>query len=97
MLQSNTSDVNQECIIPDQIDQQGKKIITEKINKFCSGNSAWKTLKETEQEALNREFNTLAESHFADTSDETEQRIYKTMLSLWQNTQLFSLEKSKRN
>jgi hypothetical protein len=88
--------VIQECVIPDQIDQQGKKTITEKMDKYCSGSSAWETLKETEQESLNREFNALAESYFADTSEETEQRIYKTMLSLWQNAQLLSLEKSNR-
>jgi hypothetical protein len=85
--------VGRECFIPNQIDQRGKQIITEKVNTFCSGfsPSAWETLEEPEKEPLNREFNALAESYFAGADEETEQRVYKTMLSLWQNDKLSSL------
>jgi hypothetical protein len=87
--------INRECFIPSQIDQQGKQDITEKVNGFCSeyASSGWRPSEETEKESLNREFNAMAESYFADKSEETEQRIYKTMLSLWQNAELFSFDK----
>jgi hypothetical protein len=41
-----------------------------------------------------RELNLLAESRYTTADNETDQRIYKTMLSLWQNTELSSLERS---
>jgi hypothetical protein len=86
--------VNRECFISDQVDPQGKQAITEKVNMFCSGaSSAWKALEEQEKESLNREFNTLAESYFSGAGEETE-RVYRTMLSLWQNAQMSSLERS---
>jgi hypothetical protein len=87
-------EINYECFVSDQIDQEKRQIITEKVNMFCSGSSSkWKIPKETEKETLNREFNTLAESHFLDAGEQTE-RIYRTMLSLWQNTQTSSLEEN---
>jgi effector-binding domain-containing protein len=36
---------------------------------------------------VNREFNTLAESYFSGAGEDTE-RVYRTMLSLWQNAQM---------
>jgi hypothetical protein len=85
--------VNQECYVPSQIDQQVKQSITEKVDRFCSDSSVsvWKTPEESDKESINREFSAIAESTFADASDETGQRIYKTMLSLWQNAEGFSL------
>jgi hypothetical protein len=83
-----------ESFIPQFIDSQGKQAITEKANAFCGGvsNSNWKSLSEPEKEPLNREFNLCAEAYFLNQEDKTEQRVLKTMLSLWQNTELSSLE-----
>ena len=84
--------VRHENFIPDCV-QQGKQAITEKTDSFCTGvsQSEWRAVEKSGREALNREFNALAESCFTDSDDETEQRIYKTMLSLWQNSNLLSL------
>jgi hypothetical protein len=43
------------------------------------------------KEALNRSFIALCEKSFTDVADETEQRIYRTMLSLWNNAQISTL------
>jgi hypothetical protein len=92
------SSVKHESFIPDYFDDKGKQAITERTEFFCSGLSqtAWEAMPEPEREALNKEFKTLAESSFTDLNDETEQRIYKTMLSLWQDAELHSLERSVR-
>ena len=84
--------VKHESFIPDYL---GDRAVADQADRFCSGMSAWKTLDSAEKEALNREFGTLAESCFAGSNDETEQRVYKTMLGLWQNSNLFSLERSE--
>jgi len=89
----------QDCFIPeylgqiDQNNQQGKEAITEKVKSFCSGasSSKWKPIEESEKEALNREFNLLAESHFGNAGEDTDDRVYRTMLSLWQNAGTLSL------
>jgi len=87
---------NRECFIPEHLDQQKAQTITEKVNMFCSGTSqsAWKAAGESEKESLNREFIILAESCFANADEDTDQRIYRTMMSLWQNTELLFLERS---
>jgi len=86
----------QESFIPDDVDDQEKQAITEKTGFFCSGLSqtSWEAMPETEKETLNKEFKALAESNFTDLDNETEQRVYRTMLSLWQDTKLYSLERS---
>jgi len=88
--------INHECFFSEYIDQQEKQSATEKVNTFCinDSDSKWKPIGEFDKASLNREFNLLAESCFASADEETEQRIYKIMLSLWQNTQLSFLEKS---
>ena len=85
-----------DCFIPDYIDQKGKQLITEKINAFCGDVSItkWEPVETSEKESINREFNLLAESHFSASDDETDQRVYRTMLSLWQNTEIFSIKRS---
>jgi hypothetical protein len=87
---------NRECHIPEYIDQQKKKTIAEKVNRFCSdtSQSKWKKTKKPEKESFDREFKILAESSFANADGETDQRIYRTMMSLWQNAELLSLERS---
>jgi hypothetical protein len=88
--------VKQESFIPDSFDDQKKQDLMEKTDGFCSGLSqnAWEAVPEAEREALNKEFNTLAELEFHDADNETEQRIYRTMLSLWKDSKLHSLERS---
>jgi len=85
--------VRQENYIPDYVNETGTQAIDGKAGSFCSGKTGqeWQPVSENEKEALNREFGVLAESCFAHSDDETEQRIYKTMLSLWQNSNLLSL------
>jgi len=87
---------NHDCFIPEYINQQGSQTITEKINMFCldSSRADWEAIEEAEKESLNKEFNVLAEKHYANAEKNEEQRVYKTMLSLWQNSQLFSLKRS---
>ena len=93
MPESNT--VKHESFIPDFVDEQRKQSITEKTESFCSGlsQSAW-AAEEQEREALSREFKALAELHFADADEETEQRVYKTMLSLWEKSNPVLLKRS---
>ena len=94
MLEESTA--NRECFIPEYIDQQKKQTITEKVDMFCSGTSQskWKKIKESEKESVDKEFKVLAESSFANADEETDQRVYRTMMSLWQNAELLSLERS---
>jgi len=88
--------VKQESFLPDKIADHEKQAISEKTGFFCSGLSqnAWEAMPETEKETLNKELMTLAESSFSNLDDETEQRIYRTMLSLWKDSKLYSLERS---
>jgi len=88
--------VMRESFIPDNFDDREKQAVTEKTGLFCSGlpQNAWETMPEQERETLNKEFRTLAELEFHDSDNETEQRIYRTMLSLWQNSKLHSLARS---
>jgi len=85
---------NRECFIPGYLGPQEQQAISEKVNMFCAGTSAWKTAGETERESLSREFNSLAESCFANAEEETDQRIYRTMMSLWQGADLALLKRS---
>ena len=93
-LEGNT--VKHESCVTNYIDQQSERLIVEKAEAFCSGASlsAWSAFEEPEKEVLNKEFNALAESCFTDAQGETDQRVYKTMLSLWQNSELVSLKRS---
>ena len=85
--------VNSNCYIPNPVEQQGKQSITDIINKYCgnAGRAKWKPADKDEKETLNREFNLLAETQFASSDEETQQRIYKTMMSLWQNAETLSI------
>lgn len=87
------SGTNQEHAIPSFINQEEKKEIAEGIHGFCSDSTkaSWDALPKEEREGLNREFNGLAETFFENTQEERDQRVYKTMLSLWQNAEVFSL------
>jgi len=90
-LEGNSA--KQENFVPVYFDEGKKQAIADKARAFCSGSqSAWKGIAEQEREAINKEFNTLAEAGFSGSHDETEQRVYQTMLSLWQNSKLSVME-----
>ena len=84
---------DQNCYVPDDIAQQGKNAIAQEIDYYCRG-AKWEPAGNPEKDAVNREFNRLAETHFADAGDAVQQRIYKTMMSLWQNTEISSIGRS---
>jgi hypothetical protein len=93
MLDGST--IQHESFLPDYIEQRKKQEISEKVEGFCSGNSetVWKDMTEEERKALNREFNLISESSFSNAEDKIEQRIYNTMLSLWQVSNINTLER----
>ncbi|MDR2448167.1 MAG: hypothetical protein LBD58_12920 [Treponema sp.] len=80
-----------ETFAPEYLDQAQKKRIAEKTGAFCSANSSWRSLSAEEKESLHRAFAVLAEKHFETKTSDAEQRVYKTTLSLWQNSDLLSL------
>ena len=85
--------VSNDCYIPDPVEQQGKQSISDKVNKYCGNTekAKWKSADKLEKETLNREFNLLAETQFASSDEEIQQRVYKTMMSLWQNAETLSI------
>lgn len=78
---------NDNCFIQDDIDPQNKKAIAGNINSYCLG-AKWKPADAPEKETLDKELNLLAEAHFSAAEEETQQRVYQTMMSLWQNTEI---------
>ena len=88
--------LKQESFTPDYIQAGDSQSMAEKTDSFCSQTeeSSWLSLEADEKEILNREYNSLSESFFTNLDDETEQRIYKTMLSLWNNSNMSSLKRS---
>lgn len=88
MLESNA--VSHECF--SCIEQQDE--IAKITEAFCSTASGWTGYEETEKEALDKEFISLAESCFIDSQDETEKRVYQTMMSLWKNSEIASLKRN---
>jgi len=94
MLESRGADQN--CYITNSFDQQGKKMIADEVNNYCrdKNRAGWKPADGQEKEALGREFSLLAETNFSGAQDAAQQRVYKTMMSLWQNTEISSMERS---
>ncbi|MDR1399584.1 MAG: hypothetical protein LBJ41_06670 [Treponema sp.] len=80
-----------ETFMPVYLGEEQKKAITGKIGAICLNNSIWRLLEAGEKETLNKEFNALTEQYFETKTSETEQRVYKAMLSLWQNSNQLSL------
>jgi hypothetical protein len=95
--QTDGNSINRECFIPEYVDPQCRQAMTEKVNAFCSGSSpsAWEDAEKTEKESVNKEFNILAEKQYANAEDDENRRIYKTLMSLWQNSQQLSLKRSE--
>jgi hypothetical protein len=80
-----------ETFAPEYIDQAQKKRIADKTGAFCSEHSSWRSISAEEKEALHRAISVLAEKYFETKTSDAEQRVYKTTLSLWQNSDLLSL------
>jgi len=87
---------DQNCYIPNDVAQQGKQAILQEINNYCldKNRAQWGSADENEKDALNKEFNILAETNFSAAQDAAQQRIYKTMMTLWQNTEISSIGRS---
>jgi len=94
-LPEGSSTIN-ETYMQQYLDPEMQQGIAGKVNKFCNNASelAFTACAESERNLLNREFNILAESNFVDSNDDTQQRVYQTMLSLWQNSELLTIERS---
>jgi hypothetical protein len=72
----------------------GQRAEITQLAQACKNDNSvflWKKNSEAERNALNKEFSALAEEHFVSPADENERRIYETMLSLWQKTDLLEL------
>lgn len=93
--EQHSSESRQECYITDHIESEKKQLISQEVDSLCSRSNleAWEAPDEAEQEALNREFNSLLESNFAEVNDEMTHRVYRTMLSLWYDTHLHSIKR----
>ena len=80
-----------ETFVPEYLGGEQKKAIAGKTDAICLNNSIWRPIEAGEKETLNKEFNAQTEQYFEAKTSETEQRVYKTMLSLWQNSNQLSL------
>lgn len=80
-----------ETFAPDYLGQTQKERVAEKTSAFCSAASSWRSISAEEKEALHRAFTLLAEKHFETKTGDAQRRVYKTMLSLWQNSDVLSL------
>jgi hypothetical protein len=83
--------LHRSVFMPEYLGGEQKEAITGRTGAVCLDNSIWRPIKAGEKETLNKEFNALAEQYFEAKTGETEQRVYKTMLSLWQNSNQLSL------
>ncbi|MDR2794000.1 MAG: hypothetical protein LBB61_10135 [Treponema sp.] len=93
-LESDNIDGNvksHETFTVEYLEEKQKKQIAEKTDIFCSSDSSWHSISSEERDALHKEFTLLAEKYFEAKTGNTEQRVYKTMLSLWRNADLSSL------
>jgi hypothetical protein len=95
---SESSDITssnriQSCALPNFISDSGKNIISKQIINFGANapKDAWVNMYEEDRTLIGRELNSLCESHFTD-NDEVQNRVYKTMIELWQNSNLQSIK-----
>jgi hypothetical protein len=80
--------------VPDYAGEGQKGEMAKRIIAECSEgkNVLWTAISADEQEIINKEFAVIAEKHFEGNDDTFEKRVYNTMLSLWQKTDLQSLK-----
>jgi hypothetical protein len=79
----------QDCALQNFISDADKKIISKKLIDFAvkTPNNRWVKMQDEEKTALDKELNSLCEAQFSG-SDEIQNRVYKTMINLWQNSDL---------
>ena len=80
-----------ETYVPSFFGIPEKQALSDNVSRYCFSRSDWKTMDAAERESLNREFNAMAEAAFSSSEDESDQRVYKTMLELWQKAELSSI------
>ena len=80
--------------VPNYMGEGQKSEMTKRIIDECSTgkNVVWTAISADEQEIINREFAAFTEKYFEGNDDTFEKRVYNTMLSLWQKTDLQSLK-----
>ncbi|GMO40067.1 MAG: hypothetical protein Ta2F_16120 [Termitinemataceae bacterium] len=100
---SQSSDINaqsniENCAIPEFITDTGRSAISKQAISFSSNisNNNWCAIHENEKELINREFNSLCESYFSQSND-VQNRVYKTMIELWQKSNLQTLKSTVTN
>jgi hypothetical protein len=91
LLEGNSTGA--ESFIPAGLDAERQKLTAAAADDLCSdaSRSQWSRLDDAEKSSLDKEFKALAESQFAGAEDEAAQRVYRMMLSLWENTAMLSL------
>jgi hypothetical protein len=78
--------------VPDYTGEGQKSEIARKVTAKCSEekNISWTAIPTGEREMINKEFVSLTEKYFEGKDDAFEERVYNTVLSMWQNTDLQS-------
>jgi hypothetical protein len=81
--------------IPDYISNEPKSEISQKTVADCIASDimSWDSISSSEREIINKELVDMTEQYFESRGEDTDQRVYNTMLSLWQNSQLQSAER----
>jgi hypothetical protein len=83
----------QNCTLPDFISDIGKNTISKEILNFGtnSAKNTWTDIPDDDKALVGRELNSLCETHFSG-SDDLQNRVYKTMIELWQKSNLQSIK-----
>jgi len=84
--------------IPDYISDEQKIKISQKTMAACiaADSMSWIPISSTEREMVNKEFVDIIEQYFESRGEYTDKRIYNTMLSLWQNSDLQSAKRRRQ-
>jgi hypothetical protein len=79
--------IEQSSFVPDFFDEPHRTMLAEKIAAYCIGTTAseWKTAGTGAREAIGKEFKSIAEAEFGESSDEKSLRVYNKLIELWKN------------
>jgi hypothetical protein len=81
----------QQCFVNKEYDADAQKNIEEKVREFCC-RAEWQKINSEEYARVKKEFDSLAESYFSAHDDETNRRVYATMLSLRDNNEILGIK-----
>jgi hypothetical protein len=83
--------------VPDYMSNEQKSEISQKAIADCIAEEgmSWSPISSGEREIVNKEFVDMTEKYFESRAEDADKRIYSTMLSLWQNSQLQSAVRSE--